>query len=62
MFLYAIVFALDAADRIEAVWLVILLYALRSMNQKFQERMIIAGGSASLGAIMKSFKSVAVSL
>lgn len=59
-FLYAIVFALGAADCVEAVWLVILLYALRSINQKFKEGMIIAGGLASLGEILKAMKDVAV--
>lgn len=59
-FLYAIVFALGVADYVEAVWLVILLYALQSINQKFKEGMIIAGGLASLGAILKGMKAVAV--
>ena len=60
-FLCSLVFALGAADCVEAIWLVILLYALQSINQEFSEHIIIVGGLASLGAIMKSLRVVAIS-
>ncbi len=61
-FLYALVFVLGAANYIEALWLIIILYALKSLNQKMQERVIVAGGAASLGAVMKSFQTMAATL
>ena len=61
-FLYSLVFALGASNNIESLWIVILFYALRSLNQKSQERIIIVGGLASLGAIMKSIRAMAIEL
>ena len=61
-FLYALVFVLGAANQIEALWLIILLYALKSLNQKMQESVIVAGGVASLGAVMKSFQTMSATL
>ncbi len=61
-FFYALVFVLGAANHIEALWLIIILYALKSLNQKMQESMIVAGGVASLGAVMKSFQTMAATL